>query len=168
MWECSGRHLALEHDLLSGQLLSQTLLSHIWLCPAREPVGAQQRCCIFCAASLPWHSTAFFSPRLYIRKYLDGIILKINICSSSGLFLFRHWKILEKMCCSCSVWSLWGFSLEQDVVGCRSTTDCACGTIAWCWSSQHIPPLSNVPYTASYLARGQPSSWNCLKNEALK
>lgn len=95
----SDRPLALEYDLLSGQLLSQTLLSHIWWCPA---CGEHSRDAAFSeeanGASLPWHSTAFFCPRLYTRKYLNSIILKINICSSSEHFLFRHWKMLEKMC----------------------------------------------------------------------
>lgn len=93
----SDRPLAQPYDLSSGQLLS-----HIWVCPASEPVVSTAEMLSEEAngASLPWHSTAIFCPRLYTHKYLDSVILKINICSSSGLLLLRHWKpsLLEKMC----------------------------------------------------------------------
>lgn len=93
----SDRPLAQPYDLLSGQLLS-----HIWLCPDSVPVASPAEMLSEEAngASLPWHSTAFFCSRLYIHKYIDSIILKINIRNSSGLLLLRHWKpsLLEKTC----------------------------------------------------------------------
>lgn len=73
----SDRPLALVYDMLSGELLSQSVLSHAWLCPANEPCGE--------------HSRDVFSEEAngvmtQHCKYLDSILLKIKIYRSSGSF----------------------------------------------------------------------------------